>query len=51
MSLEPLVRAPAADADLLVHHVHVLDPRAGIDAPHDVLVRGGRIVEIGARAA
>lgn len=48
MSLEPLVRAPAADADLLVHHVHVLDPRAGIDAPHDVLVRGGRIVEIGA---
>lgn len=48
MSLEPLVRAPAADADLLVHHVHVLDPRAGIDAPHDVLVRGGRIVELGA---
>lgn len=48
MSLEPLVRAPAADADLLVHHVHVLDPRAGIDAPHDVLVRNGRIVELGA---
>jgi len=48
MSLEPLVRAPAADADLLVHHVHVLDPRAGIDAPHDVLVRDGEIVEIAA---
>ena len=25
---------------------HVLDPREGIDAPHDVLVRGGEIAEI-----
>ena len=26
----------------------MLDPRTGIDAPHDVLVRGGEIAEIGA---
>jgi dihydroorotase len=33
-------------ADLLVRGAHVLDPREGIDAPHDVLVRGGEIAEI-----
>jgi dihydroorotase len=33
-------------ADLLIRGAHVLDPRAGIDAPHDVLVRGGEIAEI-----
>jgi dihydroorotase len=33
-------------ADLLVQGAHVLDPREGIDAPHDVLVRGGVIAEI-----
>ncbi|MFA4928265.1 MAG: amidohydrolase family protein, partial [Patulibacter sp.] len=48
MTLDLLVRAPAPDAELLVHHVHVLDPRTGIDAPHDVRVRGGVIAEIGA---
>ena len=35
-------------ADLLVRGAHVLDPRAGIDAPHDVLVRAGVVAEIGA---
>jgi dihydroorotase len=35
-------------AELLLRDVHVLDPRAGIDARHDVLVRGGRIAELGA---
>jgi dihydroorotase len=35
-------------ADLLVRGAHVLDPRAGVDAPHDVLVRNGLIAEIGA---
>jgi len=34
-------------ADVLVRGAHVLDPRAGIDAPHDVLVRGGEIAELG----
>jgi dihydroorotase len=35
-------------ADLLVRSAHVLDPREGVDAPHDVLVRGGEIAELGA---
>jgi dihydroorotase len=39
---------PTPPADLLVRGVHVLDPRARIDAPHDVLVRNGTIAEIGA---
>ncbi|MHB1569415.1 MAG: dihydroorotase [Solirubrobacteraceae bacterium] len=34
-------------ADLLVRGAHVLDPRASLDEPLDVLVRGGRIAEIG----
>jgi dihydroorotase len=33
-------------ADLLIRGAHVLDPRERIDAPHDVLVRGGEIAEI-----
>jgi dihydroorotase len=33
-------------ADLLIRGAHVLDPREGIDARHDVLVRGGVIAEI-----
>jgi dihydroorotase len=43
-----LVQAPAPAADLLVTRAHVLDPRARLDAPHDVLVRDGEIAEIGA---
>ncbi len=37
---------PARPADLLLRQVHVLDPRSGLDAPHDLLVRGGRLAEI-----
>ncbi len=48
MSVDPLVRAPAAAVDLLVRGAHVLDPRAGIDAPHDVLLREGEVAGIGA---
>ena len=48
MSVEPLVRAPAAAVDLLVRGAHVLDPRAGIDAAHDVLLREGEVARIGA---
>ena len=44
----PLVVRDAPPADLLIRGAHVLDPRAGIDAPHDVLVRGGEIAELGA---
>jgi dihydroorotase len=38
-------------ADLLIRGAHVLDPRAGIDGVHDVLVRGGKIAEIGSPEA
>lgn len=38
-------------ADLLIRHAHALDPRAGLDGPADVLVRGGEIAEIGAPGA
>ena len=48
---DSLVRAPAQDAELLVRGAHVLDPRSGIDGVHDVLVRAGRIAEIGAAGA
>ena len=47
-AIEPLVRAPAAAADLLVRGAHVLDPRAGLDASHDVLIRDGEIAQLGA---
>jgi len=43
-----LVQAPAAPADLLVTGAHVLDPRTGLDGPQDVLVRDGRIAQLGA---
>jgi dihydroorotase len=44
---DPLVRAPAAPADLLVRDARVLDPGTGLDGVFDVLVRGGEIAEIG----
>jgi dihydroorotase len=36
-------REDGAPAELLIASAHVLDPRAGLDAPHDVLIRDGRI--------
>jgi len=44
---EPLTGGRQAPAELLLRDVHVLDPRARIDARHDLLVRGGRIAELG----
>jgi dihydroorotase len=44
---EPLVGGRRTPADLLLRDVHVLDPRAGIDASHDVRIRAGKIVELG----
>ena len=38
----------ATPADLIVSDVHVLDPRSGIDARHDVVVRDGRVAELAA---
>jgi dihydroorotase len=48
MSAPGLVRSPQPPADLLLRDVHLLDPRLGLDARHDLLVRGGRIAELGA---
>lgn len=47
----PLVRAPCEPSDVLITGARVLDPRAGIDGHHDVLVREGRIAELGAPGA
>ncbi len=48
MAAETLVRGPGVPANLLLTDAHVLDPRGGIDARHDVRVRAGAIAEIGA---
>jgi dihydroorotase len=45
---EPLVHREQPPADLLIRGAHVLDPRAGMDEPHDVLVRDGVIAALGA---
>jgi dihydroorotase len=34
-------------AELLIKNAHVLDPRADLDEPHDVLIRDGHIAELG----
>jgi len=46
MALPSLVYGPLPAAKLLISGAHALDPRAGIDAPTDVLVRDGLIVEL-----
>ncbi|MDP9399709.1 MAG: dihydroorotase [Actinomycetota bacterium] len=43
-----LVHRAAPPADLLVRGARVLDPREGLDAPLDVLVRGGQVALLGA---
>jgi dihydroorotase len=43
---QPLIRAPLQPAELLLREVRVLDPRAGIDAVHDVRVSDGVIREL-----
>ena len=45
MRLSARTGAPAA---LVVKSVSVLDPRAGVDGLHDVLVRDGQIAELAA---
>jgi dihydroorotase len=42
-----LVHGPHTRADLLFRGVHVLDPREGIDARLDVLVRDGMVAQLG----
>ncbi len=43
-----LFSRPAQPAELLIRGAHVLDPRAGLDEPRDILIRDGRIAELGA---
>jgi dihydroorotase len=37
----------ARPVELLIRSAHVLDPRTGLDEPHDVLVGSGHIAELG----
>ena len=43
--------APAEPATLLIRGARLLDPRAGIDGAHDLLVRDGVVAELGAPGA
>jgi dihydroorotase len=50
----PRIRLAAREAEpanLLVRGARLVDPRAGLDGHHDLLVRGGEIAEIGAAGA
>ncbi|MDQ6817219.1 MAG: dihydroorotase [Actinomycetota bacterium] len=51
MGIERLQQRPAEPAELLIRGAHVLDPRGDLDEPHDILVRAGRIAELGAPGA
>ncbi|MGI8573603.1 MAG: dihydroorotase [Solirubrobacteraceae bacterium] len=51
MSAERLFQRPAEPAELLIRGAHVLDPRSGLDEPHDILIRAGEIAELGAPGA
>jgi dihydroorotase len=42
-----LIHAERPGAELLIRCAHVLDPRSGLDEPHDILIRDGRIAELG----
>lgn len=46
MSPPTLIRSSRSPANLLLRDVRVLDPRLGLDARHDVLVRDGLLAEI-----
>ncbi len=47
MATNPLVHGPSVPAELLLGDVHALDPRTGLDARQDVLVRDGEIAALG----
>ncbi len=47
----PLIGGAGDPAELLLRDVRALDPRTGLDGRHDVLVRGGRIAELGGAGA
>jgi dihydroorotase len=41
----------APERDLILRNATVLDPRAGIEGPHDVVIRDGRVAELAAPGA
>ena len=47
MTEDRLFHRAEPPVELLIRDAHVLDPRAGLDEPHDVLIRGGHIAELG----
>ena len=47
MTEDRLFHRAEPPAELLIRDAHVLDPRAGLDEPHDVLIRDGHIAELG----
>jgi dihydroorotase len=47
MAVETLIHRQSAPAELLLRDVRALDPRNGLDARLDVLVREGHVVELG----
>jgi dihydroorotase len=47
MSPQRLFSPARPGDDLLIRGAHLLDPRADIDEPHDILVRNGKIAELG----
>jgi dihydroorotase len=46
MAVETLLHGALPSADLLISGAHVLDPRTGVDAPQDVLVRERKIAQV-----
>ncbi|HYZ80672.1 MAG TPA: dihydroorotase, partial [Solirubrobacteraceae bacterium] len=47
MSHRRLIHAARPGEDLLIRGAHLLDPRADLDEPHDILIRNGEIAELG----
>ena len=47
MSAPQLDFAVAPPGDVLIREARLLDPRAGIDGPGDLLIRGGAVAEVG----
>ncbi len=45
-AISGLSRQAGAGEDLVLRRATVLDPRAGINAPHDVVIREGRVAEL-----
>ncbi len=48
MSDQRLFAQERPPAEILIRGAHTLDPRTGLDEPSDILIRAGRIAELGA---